>query len=56
MSETPSRKDSISLAERLFRDKERWHKKQARMSFEKKLEALERLRLRARELAHIRKP
>jgi hypothetical protein len=36
--------DSKTYAEQVFREKEKWHRRQERMSFERKLEVLERLR------------
>ena len=36
--------NSKTYAEQAFREKEKWHRRQARMSFKRKLEVLERLR------------
>ena len=36
--------DSKTYAEQAFREKEKWRRRQERMSFKRKLEALERLR------------
>ena len=36
--------DSKAYSERAFREKERWHRRQARMSFKRKLEILDWLR------------
>ena len=38
-----SRKDSKHLSERLFLEKEKWHRRQARMSFARKLGILDEL-------------
>ena len=42
---------SKAYGELAFREKERWHRRRARMSFSRKLEALDRLREWAREIA-----
>jgi len=44
---------SKAYGELAFREKEKWHRRQARMSFSRKLEALDRLRERAREIAKL---
>ena len=43
--------DPKAYAELVFREKAKWHRRQARMSFSRKLEVLDRLRERAREIA-----
>ena len=43
--------DSKAYGELAFREKEQWHRRRARMSFSNKLEALDRLREWAREIA-----
>ena len=43
--------DSKAYGELAFREKEKWHRRRARMSFSRKLEVLDRLRERAREIA-----
>ena len=42
---------SKAYGELAFREKEKWHRRRARMSFARKLEVLDRLRERAREIA-----
>ena len=43
--------DSKTYAELVFREKENWRRRQARISFSRKLEVLDRLREWAREIA-----
>ena len=43
--------DSKAYAELVFREKEKWHRRRARMSFSRKLEVLDQLRERAMEFA-----
>ena len=43
--------DSKTYAELVFREKEKWRCRQARMSFSRKLEVLDQLREWAREIA-----
>ena len=43
--------DSKSYAELVFREKEKWRRRRARMSFSRKLEELDRLRDWAGEIA-----
>ncbi len=50
MRSTRSRAGFKSLNDRLYEARARWHRKQKKMSFARKLEALDRLRLRAKEL------
>ena len=45
--------DSKAYGEQAFREKAKWHRRQARMSFSRKLEVLDRLRERAREIAKL---
>ena len=45
--------DSKAYGELAFREKEKWHRRRARMSFARKLEVLDRLRERAREIAKL---
>ena len=44
MSEAPLPRDSASYTRLAIAEKERWHRRQARMSFQKKLRVLDRLR------------
>ena len=44
-----------AYGELAFREKAKWHRRRARMSLLRKLEVLDRLRERARELAEIRR-
>ena len=43
--------DSKAYGELAFREKAKWHRRRATMSLSRKLEALDRLRERAREIA-----
>ena len=43
--------DSKAYGELAFQEKEKWHRRRARMSFSRKLEVLDRLREWAREIA-----
>ena len=43
MSKVRSKADSTSLHERLFRAKEQWHNRQARMSLMRKIKAMDRM-------------
>ena len=54
MKKIPLPADSKAYGELAFREKEKWHRRRARMSLLHKLEVLDRLRERARELAKIR--
>ena len=45
--------DSKAYAELVFREKEIWRRRQARMSFSRKLEVLDHLREWAREIARF---
>ena len=45
--------DSKAYGELAFREKAKWHRRKARMSLSRKLEALDRLRERGRELAAL---
>jgi hypothetical protein len=47
---TPSPDDSRNLTKRLFAEKERWHRRQARMSFARKLLVLDNLFESAKDL------
>ena len=44
MKKIPLPPDSKTYGELAFREKEKWHRRQERMSFKRKLEALDRLR------------
>ena len=44
MPKKPLPPDSKTYGEQAFREKEKWHRRQERMSFKRKLEVLERLR------------
>lgn len=48
MPNKPLPPDSPSYAAQAFRAKEKWHRRQARLSFKRKLEILEELRLRGK--------
>jgi len=50
MKNTRSRRGSAPLAEKLFEEKDLWHRRRARMSFARKLEVLDRMRERLLEL------
>ncbi len=54
MAKIPLPADSKSYAELAYREKEKWHRRQARMSFKRKLEVLDRLRQRGLELKSLR--
>ena len=43
--------DSKAFQELVFREEAKWHRRRARMSFQRKLEVLDRLRERAKEIA-----
>ena len=43
MKTDPSPKDSGRLAERIFEEKAKWHRRQAQASFESKLAVLDKL-------------
>ena len=45
--------DSKAYGELAFREKAKWHRRRARMSLSRKLEVLDRLRERAREIAKL---
>ena len=45
--------DSKRYAELAFQEKERWHRRRARRSFKRKLEALDRLREMAKHLPKL---
>ena len=45
--------DSKAYGELVFREKAKWHRRRARMSFQRKLEVLDRLRERAKEIARF---
>jgi len=47
--------DSKTYGELAFREKERWHRRRAKMSLSRKLEVLDRLRERGKELAKLSK-
>ncbi len=53
MKKMPLPADSKAYGELVFREKEKWHRRRARMSLSRKLEALDRLRERGRELARL---
>ena len=53
MTSRRSSADSRPLAEMLFSEKEKWHRSRARMSFARKLEALDRLREMAKEIPKL---
>ncbi len=48
-----SPKDSARLAERLFEEKAKWHRRQAQASFESKLAVLDKLYEDARRLPKL---
>ena len=50
MAKIPLPADSKAYAELAFREKAKWRRRQERMSFVRKLEALDRLRERVREI------
>ena len=54
MAKIPLPEDSKTYAELAFREKEKWRRRQARMSFKRKLEVLDRLRERGLELKSLR--
>lgn len=45
--------DSKAFQELVFREEAKWHRRRARMSFQRKLEVLDRLRERAKEIARF---
>ena len=54
MPKIPLPADSKAYAELAFREKEKWHRRQARMSFACKLEVLDELRQRGKILKELR--
>jgi len=55
MKKTPLPGDSKSYAELVFREKEKLHRRRVKMSLTRKLEVLDRLRVRGKELAKLSK-
>ena len=53
MTKDPSPKDSARLAERIFEEKAKWHRRQANASFESKLAVLDKLYEDAKHLPKL---
>lgn len=53
MKTDPSPKDSARLAERIFEEKAKWHRRQAQASFESKLAVLDKLYEDAKHIAKL---
>lgn len=53
MRKLPLPASSKRFIERAFAEKEKWHRQRARMSFRRKLEALDRLREMAKSLPKL---
>ena len=53
MKTGPSPKDSARLAERIFEEKAKWHRQQAKASFESKLAVLDKLYEDAKHLPKL---
>ena len=53
MKTDPSPKDSDRLAERIFEEKAKWHRRQANASFESKLAVLDKLYEDAKHLPKL---
>ncbi len=49
-------KDSKAYAELAWKEKERWHRRYSRMSFERKLQVLDKLLEAAKQLPRITPP
>ena len=53
MKTEPSPKDSVRLAERIFEEKAKWHRRQGKASFESKLAVLDKLYEDAKHLPKL---
>lgn len=53
MKTEPSPRDSVRLAERIFEEKAKWHRRQAKASFESKLAVLDKLYEDAKHLPKL---
>ena len=55
MKRIPLPRDSKAYSERIYQEKERWHRRQARMSFARKLMVLDSLLESRKELPTVKR-